>query len=160
MGEAFNCLVSWVRRVGKTTLARMLPDTVYLNCDLPSVCRRLTDPESFYDGLKKGATIVFDEVHRLDDPSRLLKIAADEYPHLKVLATGSSTLAATRKFRDSLTGRKLMIYLPPSKVGKVFVKMTAVSFGNILCLIRCAPEPMAVPFIIGGINPDGNWTLS
>jgi predicted AAA+ superfamily ATPase len=105
--------LSGVRRVGKTTLARMLPDTVYLNCDLPSVCRMLTDPESFYDGLKKGTTVVFDEVHRLDDPSRLLKIAADVYPHLKVLATGSSTLVATRKFRDSLTGRKHMIYLPP-----------------------------------------------
>lgn len=105
--------LSGVRRVGKTTLARMIPDTVYLNCDLPSVCRTLTDPESFYDGLKKGTTVVFDEIHRLDDPSRLLKIAADVYPHLKVLATGSSTLVATRKFRDSLTGRKYMIYLPP-----------------------------------------------
>ena len=105
--------LSGVRRVGKTTLARMLPDTVYLNCDLPSVCRRLTDPESFYDGLEKRATVVFDEVHRLEEPSRLLKIAADVYPHLKVLATGSSTLVATQKFRDSLTGRKHMIYLPP-----------------------------------------------
>jgi predicted AAA+ superfamily ATPase len=57
--------------------------------------------------------LVFDEVHRLADPSRLLKIAADEYPQLKVLATGSSTLAATRKFRDSLTGRKHAIHLCP-----------------------------------------------
>ena len=105
--------LSGVRRVGKTTLARMLPDTVYLNCDLPSVCRMLTDPEFFYDGLGKGATVVFDEVHRLEEPSRLLKIAADVYPHLKMLATGSSTLVASRKFRDSLTGRKYMIYLPP-----------------------------------------------
>lgn len=105
--------LSGVRRVGKTTLAGMLPDQVYLNCDLPSVCRRLADPEFFYDSLEKGTTVVFDEVHRLEDPSRLLKIAADVYPHLKVLATGSSTLVATRKFRDSLAGRKQMIYLPP-----------------------------------------------
>ena len=46
-----------------------------------------------------------DEVHQLADPSRLLKIGADEFPKLKILATGSSTLAATQKFRDSLTGR-------------------------------------------------------
>jgi len=105
--------LSGVRRAGKTTLARMLPETVYLNCDLPSVCRMLSDPESFYDGLSRGARVIFDEVHRLEDPSRVLKIAADAYPHLKVLATGSSTLAATRKFRDSLTGRKQTIYLPP-----------------------------------------------
>jgi len=105
--------LSGVRRVGKTTLAGMFSNSVYLNCDLPSVVRRLEDPESFYDGLKKGSTVIFDEVHRMDAPSQLLKIAADAYPHLKILATGSSTLAATKKFRDSLTGRKRMIYLAP-----------------------------------------------
>jgi predicted AAA+ superfamily ATPase len=105
--------LSGVRRAGKTTLAQMFSTAVYQNCDLPSVVRRLFDPESFYDSLDKGANVIFDEIHRLEDPSRLLKIAADAYPHLKVLATGSSTLAATKKFRDSLTGRKQMIYLPP-----------------------------------------------
>jgi predicted AAA+ superfamily ATPase len=105
--------LSGVRRVGKTTLAQMLPKPVYLNCDLPSIQRQLLDPESFYESLDKESTVVFDEIHRLEDPSRLLKIAADVYPHLKVLATGSSTLAATKKFRDALTGRKQMIYLPP-----------------------------------------------
>jgi predicted AAA+ superfamily ATPase len=105
--------LSGVRRAGKTTLAQMFPRAVYQNCDLPSVGRRLFDPEPFYDSLDKGAIVIFDEIHRLEDPSRLLKIAADAYPHLKVLATGSSTLGATKKFRDSLTGRKQMIYLPP-----------------------------------------------
>ncbi len=105
--------LSGVRRAGKTTLAQMLPGAVYMNCDLPSVCRSLDDPESFFDGLDRETIVIFDEVHKLEDPSRLLKIAADAYPHLKVLATGSSSLAATRKFRDSLTGRKHSIYLPP-----------------------------------------------
>jgi predicted AAA+ superfamily ATPase len=105
--------LSGVRRAGKTTLARMLPDAVYVNCDLPSETRRLEDPEPFLNGLPQGATVVLDEVHRLADPSRVLKIAADAYPHLKVLATGSSTLAATQKFRDSLTGRKVTLHLPP-----------------------------------------------
>ena len=105
--------LSGVRRVGKTTLARMLPGAVYMNCDLPSVVRALDDPELFLGGQKPGATVIFDEVHRLDDPSRLLKIAADEYPHLRIVATGSSTLAATRKFRDALTGRKEAVYLCP-----------------------------------------------
>lgn len=105
--------LSGVRRAGKTTIARMLHDAAYLNCDLPSVNRQMADPEPFYDSLKRGSVVIFDEIHRLNDPSRVLKIAADAYPHLKVLATGSSTLAATRKFRDSLAGRKQMIYLPP-----------------------------------------------
>ncbi len=102
-----------VRRVGKTTLAQMLPDAVYLNCDLPSTLRALEDPELFLNTQATDRVLIFDEVHHLDDPSRLLKIAADEYPWLKMLATGSYTLAATRKFRDSLTGRKQAIHLCP-----------------------------------------------
>ena len=105
--------LSGVRRVGKTTLAQMFPVATYQNCDLPSVTRQLVDPEPFYEGLSKDTVVIFDEIHRLEDPSRVLKIAADAYPHLRILATGSSTLAATRKFRDSLTGRKQTIYLPP-----------------------------------------------
>lgn len=106
--------LSGVSRVGKTTIARMLPEAVYLNCDLPSSVRALEDPELFLGSQAKNAVLVFDEVHCLEDPSRLLKIAADAFPHLKVLATGSSTLAAAHKFSDSLTGRKRSIYLCPA----------------------------------------------
>jgi len=102
-----------VRRVGKTSLAHMLNGAEYLNCDLPSVGRMLEDPEPFFNRFGEHSTIVFDEVHRVHDPSLLLKIAADQYSHLRVLATGSSTLAATRKFRDALTGRKVQLQLPP-----------------------------------------------
>lgn len=105
--------LSGVRRVGKTTIARMLPGAAYMNCDLPSSVRALEDPELFLGTQAADAMLVFDEVHRLEDPSRLLKIAADEYPQLKILATGSSTLAATRKFSDSLAGRKRSIHLCP-----------------------------------------------
>lgn len=105
--------LSGVRRVGKTTLAGMVPDVVHLNCDLPSTARALADPELFLGSQRRGAAIVLDEVHRLADPSLPLKIAADEYSHLRILATGSSTLAATGKFRDSLTGRKRSVHLCP-----------------------------------------------
>jgi hypothetical protein len=105
--------LSGVRRVGKTTIANMFPEAKYLNCDLPEVTRRLEDPEVFYKSLNKDQLIIFDEIHRLRDPSTLLKIGADIFPDLKILATGSSTLAATKKFRDTLTGRKYSIYLTP-----------------------------------------------
>lgn len=84
----------------------------YLNCDLLSSVELLADPESFYSSVKEEI-IVFDEVHQLPDPSRLLKIGADAFDHLKILATGSSTLAATAKFRDSLAGRKREVHLVP-----------------------------------------------
>jgi predicted AAA+ superfamily ATPase len=57
--------------------------------------------------------VVFDEIHQLRDPARLLKIGADAFPKLKILATGSSTLAASKKFRDTLTGRKRLVHLTP-----------------------------------------------
>lgn len=41
----------------------------------------------------------------------MLKIGADLFPKLKILATGSSTLAATKKFRDTLAGRKQIVHL-------------------------------------------------
>ncbi len=105
--------LSGVRRSGKTTLSKMLPGAVYLNCDLPSVSRQLDNPEYFYKNLPAGSTVVFDEIHRIDDPSKVLKIGSDEFPEIRILATGSSTLSATKKFKDSLTGRKIQLFLPP-----------------------------------------------
>jgi uncharacterized protein len=96
----------------KTVLGRSFPNASYWNCDLPSTARHLEDPETFFRSLKTD-TVVLDEVHQLPDPSRLLKIGADEFPKLKILATGSSTLAATQKFRDTLTGRKRVVPLTP-----------------------------------------------
>lgn len=103
-----------VRRSGKTTLAQSLGEDriLYVNCDLPISAEITADPELFYRNCEKPI-IVFDEIHQLRDPSRLLKIGADVFPKLKILATGSSTLAATRKFSDSLAGRKLIVHLTP-----------------------------------------------
>ena len=105
--------LSGVRRTGKTTLCKMLSGAVYMNCDLPSVKRQLEDPEFFYNSLPEYATLIFDEIHRASDPSMILKIGSDEFPHLKIIATGSSTIEATKKFRDSLTGRKTQLFFPP-----------------------------------------------
>lgn len=106
--------LSGVRRVGKTTLARAIEQIEYFDCDLPSTRREVADPEAFFRSFDGKRPVVFDEVHRLEDASSLLKIGADHFPHLRLLATGSSTLAATRKFRDSLTGRKRTVHMTPA----------------------------------------------
>jgi hypothetical protein len=72
----------------------------------------MEDPEGFLDGLR-NKRLVLDEIHRLGNPSELLKIAADHYPDIKILATGSSTLSASAKFRDTLAGRKAELWLTP-----------------------------------------------
>lgn len=109
--------IAWlcgVRRSGKTTLAESLgtDHALYINCDLPTAEDMLRDPQVFFRGCSKPI-VIFDEVHQLRDPARMLKIGADGFPKLKILATGSSTLAASKKFRDTLTGRKRVVHLTP-----------------------------------------------
>lgn len=102
-----------VRRSGKTTICRDLTQDGYFDCELIRVRRKLEDPEQFFDEMKKHKCVVLDEIHRLDNASEVLKIAADYFPKLKVLATGSSTLAASKKFKDTLTDRKRVVFLTP-----------------------------------------------
>jgi predicted AAA+ superfamily ATPase len=109
--------IAWlcgVRRCGKTTLAESLgaDRILYVNCDLPAVEDMVRDPLLFFRSCAKPV-VVFDEIHQLRDPSRLLKIGADVFQKMKILATGSSTLAASGKFRDTLTGRKRLVHLTP-----------------------------------------------
>lgn len=101
-----------VRRAGKTVLCQSLEGVEYLDCELPRTRALMDDPEGFLDA-RRGRRLVLDEIHRLANPSELLKIAADHFPDTPVLATGSSTLEATAKFRDTLAGRKETIWLTP-----------------------------------------------
>jgi predicted AAA+ superfamily ATPase len=115
--------LSGVRRSGKTTLAQMLPEVEYFDCELPKIRRLLSDPEEFLSAYK-GKRIILDEIHQIDNPAQLLKIAHDHFPGTRVLATGSSTLAASDKFRDTLTGRKYELRLTPMNWADM------VDFGN------------------------------
>lgn len=121
--------IAWlcgVRRCGKTTLAQSLGEhrIFYVNCDLPTVEDRVRDPQLFFRSVTKPV-VVFDEIHQLRDPTRLLKIGADLFPKLKILALGSSTLAASKKFHDTLTGRKRAVHLVPV----LYVELSAFDVG-------------------------------
>ena len=101
-----------IRRVGKTSLCQSMPNVEYFDCERPRIRQLLDDPEGFL-AEQKGKRIVLDEIHRLDNPSEFLKIAADHFKEVKIIATGSSTLGASAKFRDTLTGRKKELWLTP-----------------------------------------------
>ncbi|RLC09560.1 MAG: ATPase [Deltaproteobacteria bacterium] len=115
--------LSGVRRVGKTCLCRSLSDIEYFDCELPRTRRSLADPEGFLASLR-GRRVVLDEIHRLQNPSEFLKLAADYFSHVKLIATGSSTLGASAKFRDTLTGRKANLWLTP------MIRQDLIDFGN------------------------------
>ena len=129
--------LSGVRRVGKTFLCLSLKDVDYFDCELPRVRWLLEDPESFLEE-RRGRRVVLDEVHRLQNPSELLKIAADHYPDVRLLATGSSSLGASAKFRDTLTGRKAEVWLTPMVLDDL------VDFGN---------TDLGHRFLHGGLPP-------
>lgn len=141
--------LSGVRRVGKTVLCRSLPEVEYFDCELPRTRRAMADPQAFLDGLT-GKRIVLDEVHRLDHPSELLKIAADHYPGLRVIATGSSTLGASGKFRDTLAGRKTDLWLTP------IVAAELQAFGH-ADLKRRALHGGLPPFFLAGKPPEKDF---
>jgi hypothetical protein len=104
--------LSGVRRAGKTVLCQSFPKAEYIDFELPRSRRAWADPESMLEQLR-GRLVVLDEIHRHDNASELLKIAADHYPDVQIIATGSSTLGASRKFRDTLAGRKAELWLTP-----------------------------------------------
>src|ERR1044072_54274 len=80
-----------VRGAGKPCLCQSLDGTEYFDCELPRTRRLMEDdPEAFLRD-HRGRRIVLDEVHRLRNPSELLKIAADHFSQTPIIATGSPT---------------------------------------------------------------------
>ena len=71
-----------VRRVGKTCLCQSLEKAEYFDCELPRVRHLLEDPEAFLRDMNHKR-IILDEIHRLDNPTELLRISADHYPKIK-----------------------------------------------------------------------------
>ncbi len=143
------CWLQGVRRSGKTVLARAVPDSAYYDCELPSVRRELSDPEGFLDA-HAGRRIVLDEIHRLDDPAELLKIAADHHPDIRVLATGSASLGARAKFRDTLAGRKHEVWLTP------MTHADTLAFGNANVVHRLARGGLP-PFFLAPTSPERDF---
>lgn len=129
--------LSGVRRAGKTFLCKSLENNSYFDCELPSVRSMLSDPEPFLKE-QEGKTLVLDEIHRLNNPTEILKIAADHYPTVRIIATGSSTLQASEKFKDMLTGRKSNVWLTPM---------------NSLDLIYFKNQNLKQRLLLGGLPP-------
>ncbi len=102
-----------VRRVGKTSLCQTLDDIIYFDCERLQVREQIERDYELFLREHSGRRVVLDEVHKLQNPSEILKVAADHYPETKIIATGSSTIEASKKFSDALTGRKVLVHLTP-----------------------------------------------
>lgn len=118
-------LVLGGRQVGKTTLVNNIhkklekdrEKILYLNCDIEEDYNAInTTSISILERLlvlPKIDVLLIDEAQRLDNPGLTLKIIHDNFPKMKLLATGSSSFDLKNKLSDPLTGRYLDFTLHP-----------------------------------------------
>jgi uncharacterized protein len=108
------------RQVGKTTLVKEILKGVnfkseYFNCDYLDVQSVFSYKNAWNLGnvVKNLDLIVLDEAQRIRDIGMVLKILHDEFPHLQVIATGSSSFELSGQVSEPLTGRKVVYQLFP-----------------------------------------------
>lgn len=108
------------RQVGKTTLAKSLLAQYgnikdYYNCEITAVQQSLSkqDPHALKALFGDARCVVLDEAQRISNIGLILKIFHDSYPHVQIIATGSSSFTLSNKVSEPLTGRALEFTLYP-----------------------------------------------
>lgn len=119
-------LIYGPRQAGKTTLVKQLGinsglKTLYLSADLSKNERLLMQRDlKVYSDLTEGyKLLIIDEAQRIPEIGLILKIFYDEMPHLKIIATGSSSFDLANKTAEPLTGRKQVFHLLPFALGEI-----------------------------------------
>ncbi len=108
------------RQVGKTTLVREIQKdsdrkSLYLNCDEPDIRSALIDRTSteLKSFIGNSELVIIDEAQRVRNIGLTLKLIADNYPGIQVIATGSSSFELANTIVEPLTGRKFEFILHP-----------------------------------------------
>jgi len=109
------------RRVGKTTLLKKflegedIADILFVNGD-DIVVRQYLESQSIsklQDFVGHHSLLVVDEAQHIEKIGLNLKIIVDHMPHVKVIATGSSSFDLAKDVGEPLTGRKFLLTLFP-----------------------------------------------
>ena len=113
-------VVYGARQVGKTTLVKQLLtqsklNAEYFNCDYLDVQHLFSyeNAHNLENVVRNYELIVLDEAQRITNIGMVLKILYDEFPQLKVVATGSSSFELSNMIKEPLTGRKIVYHLYP-----------------------------------------------
>ena len=129
--------VAGPRQVGKTTLAKALPQGCqgYLNWDVVEDRDRILRRE-----FPVSPLWIFDEIHKYRSWRNLLKGLYDaRSPSQRILVTGSARLDLYRRGGDSLQGRYHLLRLHPLSVAELQIQTTG-EFAQLL-LLGGFPEP-------------------
>ena len=107
------------RQVGKTTLANQLlagqGDLAYFNGDDTATRTLLSEVSAikWQQILGKRDVLFIDEAQRINDIGLKLKLITDQLPHVRIIATGSSSFDLANMINEPLTGRKWEFQLTP-----------------------------------------------
>lgn len=108
------------RQSGKSTLLRQLSPyfrapVLWMNGDDTDVRNQLAAPNAtmIRNLVGNAATWVIDEAQRIENIGLCLKIAIDNIPSVKIIATGSSAFELANRINEPLTGRKWEYHLYP-----------------------------------------------
>ena len=106
-------LLLGARQVGKTTLLKLITknrqkELLWLNGDEPDIRNLLTNTTStqLKTVIGNKTLVVIDEAQRITNIGITLKLLVDNFSHLQLLVTGSSSLELANHLKEPLTGRK------------------------------------------------------
>ena len=107
------------RRVGKTTLIRKFLEaeegSIFITGEDVFIREHLSSGsiEKLAAFIGDSDLLVIDEAQYIPDIGLNLKLVVDHLPHVRVIATGSSTFDLTKEVGEPLTGRKYTIKMYP-----------------------------------------------
>ncbi len=119
-------IIYGARQTGKTTLVERIlkehkKETLFLNGDDADVREMLTDVSStkLIPVIGDSKIVVLDEAQRIPEPGLFLKIIHDNFSHVQLIATGSSSFDLANKINEPMTGRKFEFMLYPLSFGEM-----------------------------------------
>ena len=118
-------LIMGARQTGKTTLIKSVcksrEDVLWLNGDEPDV-RSLMDnitSTRLKAIIGNKNIVVIDEAQRINNIGLAIKLIIDQIPHVRVIASGSSSFELANRVNEPLTGRKWEYKLFPLSFGEM-----------------------------------------
>ncbi|MBI5414958.1 ATP-binding protein [Candidatus Peregrinibacteria bacterium] len=117
------------RQAGKTTLVKHIIEKYpkkakYMSCDYADVrdVFAYENSHKLKEVVRNLQLLVLDEAQRIENIGLVLKILVDDYPNVRVIATGSSSFDLSNKISEPLTGRKHEFLLFPFSFEELFQK--------------------------------------
>lgn len=121
MGKAI--VIYGPRQAGKTTLAKRLlqrynaKDIASYQADDPSQAQLFIPNTDVLGRIVAGKKVLFiDEAQMIQNAGLVLKLLVDTYPHVQVIATGSSSFVLSDKIKESMVGRVTPVTLYPFSI--------------------------------------------